>query len=412
MPKLYSPAVDVEVPAETPVVMVVFDELSLPTLMDASRRIAAERYPRFAELSRRSHWFRNATTSAEFTTVAIPNILTGRYRGEGPGSPFLATHRKHPNNLFTLLAPEYQLHIVETMTHLCPRALCGQALFDDQPVRRLAFLLQDAAVVYAHSVLPVDLAKKLPDIGNQWRDFGNLWRVHGKQVARLEGGRKPQIFADFVAGLRTGVPRALHFLHSGLPHMPWRYLPSGKSYGTPGTGFLIDYGLTDEGWDGNETSTLQAYQRYLLQLRYTDRLLGDLIDALDAGGQWDPALIVITADHGISFHPGESRRRVGDTTSQDLLPVPLFIKLPHQLEGTVSDRNAELVDILPTLTDVPRSGRAAVADGRHVAAGYKDPRARREGRLLASLQEELFYHLPGPLRRQVPGLEPYAADLR
>lgn len=36
----------------------------------------------------------------------------------------------------------------------------------------------------------------------------------------------------------------------------------------------------------------------------------------------------------------------------DIVSVPLFVKLPHQTESAVNDRNVETVDIAPTIADV------------------------------------------------------------
>jgi hypothetical protein len=36
----------------------------------------------------------------------------------------------------------------------------------------------------------------------------------------------------------------------------------------------------------------------------------------------------------------------------DILPVPLFVKHPHQTAGVISDRNVESIDIVPTMADI------------------------------------------------------------
>ena len=56
-------------------------------------------------------------------------------------------------------------------------------------------------------------------------------------------------------------------------------------------------------------------QRHLLQLAYVDSLIGDLVQELKAQGIYDDALVVLTADHGISFEPGGADPR-------DRGPVP------------------------------------------------------------------------------------------
>jgi hypothetical protein len=96
----------------------------------------------------------------------------------------------------------------------------------------------------------------------------------------------------------------------------------------------------------------QAWQRHLLQVGYTDRLLGTFLRRLHASGLWDRALVVVTADHGISFRGGDLRRRPTKTNLAELAFTPLFVRLPGQHEGRVVDRHVETVDILPTIAGV------------------------------------------------------------
>ena len=83
--------------ARVPVVMVVFDELSGASLMDARGRLDATRYPNFARLARNATWYPNATTARTTPRDAVPAALTG-VRPEGPvphpcGSPRTASSR-------------------------------------------------------------------------------------------------------------------------------------------------------------------------------------------------------------------------------------------------------------------------------------------------------------------------------
>ena len=67
--------------AEThpPVVLVIFDELPLWTLVGQDGRINRFRYPNFSRLAEQATWFPNASTVNGTTTYAIPAIVTGRY---------------------------------------------------------------------------------------------------------------------------------------------------------------------------------------------------------------------------------------------------------------------------------------------------------------------------------------------
>jgi hypothetical protein len=109
-----------------------------------------------------------------------------------------------------------------------------------------------------------------------------------------------------------------------------------------------------------------AYQRHLLQVAFVDRLLGELVAQLRATGVYDRALLVVVADHGVSFRPGEVTRNVTDTNFDEQERVPLFVKLPRQRTGRVSDRNVELVDVLPTIAQTLGIAVPWRMDGRSV----------------------------------------------
>ena len=117
-------------------------------------------------------------------------------------------------------------------------------------------------------------------------------------------------------------------------------------------------------------------QRHLLQLAYVDSLIGDLVQELKAQGIYDDAVVVLTADHGISFEPGGAMRGIeGQSLTPELAAdvgwVPLFVKEPGQTEGVVSDANVLTVDVVPTIADVldidipyPVDGRSALGSPR------------------------------------------------
>ena len=69
-------ALDVAFGATPPVVIVIFDQLPLISLLDADGRIDPALYPHFAALASESTWFRNASAVAEYTSFALPAILS------------------------------------------------------------------------------------------------------------------------------------------------------------------------------------------------------------------------------------------------------------------------------------------------------------------------------------------------
>ena len=89
-----------------------------------------------------------------------------------------------------------------------------------------------------------------------------------------------------------------------------------------------------------------------MQVGYVDRLVGTLVRRLKQAGLYDRALVVVTADHGISFEPGGPPRSVTRENLPDIAGVPLFVKYPGQQRGLVDRRDAQTIDIVPTIADV------------------------------------------------------------
>ena len=356
------------VSSTTPVVLVVFDELPITSLMDERRRIDAVRYPAFAALARDSTWFRNATTAHEHTTEAVPAILSGK----DPKAGKLPLLQDHPENLFTFLGGSYGMNVFEPVTQLCPTDLCPRRR---QPFTgRMASLAEDLGVVYLHVLLPNQLRRRLPSVSDTWMNFGKehadeqlaakpLAVRNAKDIDKAVG---QQLWADqrfqferYTYSIEPTRRPTVYFVHSMLPHSPWRFLPSGRQYGDA---LGID-GLANDTWGKDEWLVTQGYQRHLFQTAFVDRLLGQLLGRLREAGLYDRSLIVIAADHGVSFRPGDRRRGVTETNIHDIASVPLFVKEPAQHEARIVDRHVRNVDIVPTIADVLGAPLPYEADG-------------------------------------------------
>jgi hypothetical protein len=81
-------------------------------------------------------------------------------------------------------------------------------------------------------------------------------------------------------------------------------------------------------------------------------MLGDLVRRLKAVGLYDRSLLIVVADHGVSFLPGERRRAFTQENLDDVVFVPLFVKRPGQKEGRIVESPVQTVDILPTIAKV------------------------------------------------------------
>ncbi len=362
--------------SRTPVVVVVFDELPLLSLLDANRGIDSQLYPNIAGLAADGVWFRNATTVDDFTRYALPALVSGRY----PDRKALPTASDYPDTVFTLVAGTHRLEVAEAVTALCPPSLCAAG--SSSIASRIAAMGRDLRVVFLHLVLPEDLAGDLPDLSATWANFGDdtpgvsdddgasdsdgreveesvraRWR-HGIDAARVTPVRQ------FIDGISADDPQpTFYFLHALVSHQPHRMLPSGKENLTwhrlPGR----------RGWNRPHPWTVgQHYQHHLLQVGFVDRLVGELVARLKSTGLYERTLLVLTSDHGISYLPNAPQRDLTGATAAEIMRVPLVIKFPDGVgpKGITRDDNVESIDLLPTIASVIGVEPRARVDGSSV----------------------------------------------
>lgn len=335
---------------DVPVVMVIFDELPAVTLLDSKGGVDADRYPGFARLASESTWFPNATTVADFTGRAVPAILTGLTQ-DGTKLPIAADQ---PLSIFTLLGGTYDLNVRESVTRLCPDSLCDHEDAPGPGLRsRLKALVSDLKYVEGRLVLPAGWADRLPEVSTTFGDFGGSTGKSdkgraGEFVKDMFEPPSPAELAAFVDEIPAG-GRTLNLIHMELPHEPFRYLPDGRRYNE--TSISTVNGPGGQWWSTGTAGIATAQQRHYLQVGYADRLVDTLINRLKRLGLWREAMVIVTADHGISFTPGVPRRIAVPENIAGVANPPLFIKYPGQVDGAVSEQLVRTIDVLPTIVD-------------------------------------------------------------
>jgi hypothetical protein len=287
------------------VVILIFDEFPGDNMLGRDGLIDAVRFPAFARMARRSYWFPNASTWSPSTEGGVPSILDGRL----PRAGVPPTTAGHPHSLYHAVARAgYRIVDGEETTSLCPRSLCSP------------------------------LAVRSPPCGSIQCRFIGPGRVTRFQrwLRTVRPARRPTLWVK----------------HLLLPHRPWIYLPSGLR--TQDSRHLESpiHGLNRFGGPPDRFLRLHNYQRHLLQLRFTDRLLGRLLDRLTRGGMLDRTLLIATSDHGYSF-TGRRRehRRLRPANVHQIASVPLLVKMPGQQAGRRDDALAANADVTPTVAD-------------------------------------------------------------
>ena len=287
---------------QTPIVLVMMDEIPTATLMNPAGSIDRRRFPNLAAFASTSTWYRDNVAAGDFTGWAIPPILTGRL-----GNKYLLpTDAAQPDNMFNLLGGDHRLHVLEELTELCSKALCPdghQGEVTDQ-IEADEFVKEKFHLV------------------------------------------DPAVIGKFTKTIPAG-PRSVSVIHMLLPHQPTRFTPEGKTYPGGPLGFTMS--SENDIWSIDDAGVSLVQQRHLLQAGYADRVVGRILDKVRSNGDWKKAMVIVTADHGANFDPDGYRRSADGRDIGAILNPPLMIKYPGQTAGEVSVAPTQAIDILPTI---------------------------------------------------------------
>ena len=303
----------------TPVFLIILDELPRSSLLDENGGIDADAYPNLARLADASTRYVATTTVGTRIMDAVPAILSGLLPGPEARSAIAA---EYPETLFTWLGEDYRPNVLEVES----------ALFAAGRSRTT----QEKQVF--------SMANDRQEDTTEHRAFRNFVRRIGPTERRA----------------RAAGQGSLHVAHVRLPRFPWHLVPSGTSYRP-----YRHFGLRSDVWQSEPAWSDDGWRRHLLQLQFVDALIGEFLMAVEKAGIYDEAVIVLTADYGTAFWPGESRRALKHLPQhpEDLVHVPLWIKAAGQSTGQVVERPVQTIDIAPTVLDLVGVSTPAGLDG-------------------------------------------------
>lgn len=121
--------------------------------------------------------------------------------------------------------------------------------------------------------------------------------------------------------------------------------------------------------------------QYDTAIRYTADQLGGLFKHLKKLGLYDDALIIVTSDHGEELfdHGGFSH---GHTLYEEVVRIPLYVKLPGQRKAKTVDDWVRLYDVYPTILDALGIEPSAALDGKSFLDRMRGEGERREEKML------------------------------
>jgi arylsulfatase len=281
--------------------------------------------PNLDKLARESLVFSNAYATAPFTLPSIASLMTGRY----PEDLGIWSNESRVQHAASTLATALREGGWRT------RAVVGNWILRGESGLSAGFERYDDAFPQRESTRgwPERIAEDLTD---------GLLRALDECTA----GETPRCFV---------------WGHFQDPHGPYtppgnlrdRYLPLERR--RPGGTAQLPLRSDNRGYGGipdyqflGEREVAFYRAGYDAEIRYMDREIGRLIDAVERRGLMEQSLIVFAADHGEALGEDDYWFAHGDHLMEPLVRVPLLIRM----RGTAArqrDDVVSLVDVHPTL---------------------------------------------------------------
>jgi len=153
-----------------------------------------------------------------------------------------------------------------------------------------------------------------------------LWIYSQKEIHRLA--------IEIMDRARAPVFAVFHYC---FPHYPYIWDANGE-----------------KGWIPADIEK-HTISNYLDNLRYTDRLIGEIVQALRRADKFDGALLIITSDHSWRHDPevpGYDPVREDPDAVSRWKHVPLFVKRPYQREGSQVFDTVFTAELYPEIQSV------------------------------------------------------------
>jgi arylsulfatase A-like enzyme len=298
--------------------------------------------PRLDHLASTGFRFEQAITGGSWTQAAFPVIMTSTYASMyggclGPLSP------ERPSPIESLTASGYNTAGFSTNPHLSRRKLYnrGFQIFHDlapaegnPPLRRIKGGQRLLRQPLTH----------------------NLLRLAGQRM------RPPRLYSS-AADVTEHVCRWLsdvkapffgwaHYMDLHWPYHLEETLEDPVQIARAWQDLAIMYGRSN--FHGE---TITADQRdyfvalYVQSLQFLDAQIGRLLDYLDSSSLSENTIVVLVSDHGEEFLDHGRWGHWESNLYDEILRVPLIIRLPGHPGRQVIKRQVRLLDLMPTILD-------------------------------------------------------------
>jgi arylsulfatase A-like enzyme len=157
----------------------------------------------------------------------------------------------------------------------------------------------------------------------------------------------------------VGSERFFLWIHLMDPHAP--YYPTDRALAMMGNSAVAPFRARyiNDSWARSDLS-IEALGRYRADIislydagvRWVDEQLARLVAHLRQSNQWESCAFTVTADHGEEFLDHGGRYHPPTGLAEEVIHVPLFLRVPGVQGRPVSNSVFSHLDLAPTLLDV------------------------------------------------------------
>jgi arylsulfatase A-like enzyme len=286
--------------------------------------------------------FEQAITGGSWTQAAFPVMLTSSYASMYGGclGP-LTTDR--PSPIETLAANGY------TNGGFSTSPLLSRSYGYDRGFHQFFDLVPDESdpilrkVKGGERILRQQWAHKLLGM------FGVNWRPACRYVSAEETNK---IVFTWLDSVESPFFAWVHYMDIHWPyHLEWT-LTQPESISKAWRDLAHLYQVN---WNGTQVTVEEKahYIRlYEQAVQYVDDQVGKLISELEKLGKLENTLLILASDHGEEFLEHGRWGHWENNLYDEILKVPLIIKLPHLKSSRVIQNQVRLLDLMPTILDL------------------------------------------------------------
>ena len=183
----------------------------------------------------------------------------------------------------------------------------------------------------------------------------------------------------------------VHYFEPHAPYESWG-VPGFEENGTPGNSVVNHRALMIHGdnatyTDQERTSLVNMYRE---EVAYTDQLIGDVLDKLEALDLKDNTLVIVTSDHGENLgEHGEDYQHHG--LYDQVIRVPLIIRAPGlRAKHQQITQQVRLLDIPNTVLDYLKMDPLPASEGVELLGYAEGVRHRSIGTTLVGRRGRSF----------------------